>query len=206
MAEASCRRAAEATGYMRCPRSSRRLVVAAATSATTGAIRSAAAASARPTMVGPRPGAGAGDQVTVTDSHHPALRMAPAASSRRQCPRDSSTCSRHSPWFLPGSERPQVPRILTLCAGLRPSSPAKPGPVQDSYITPADVNLLFRSRLHNFVAYLHRIWGRTPRERSRSRPRPANRSPPTSSGRRRRSEPAGQLSGPAGAPRVPAGR
>jgi len=42
----------------------------------------------------------AGDQVTVTASHHPTLQMAPSASSRRQCPRDSCTrCSSHSRWF-----------------------------------------------------------------------------------------------------------
>ena len=61
-----------------------------ATSARTGAMMSVAAASARGSTAGRRSGAGAGDQ--VTDSYHPALRMAPAASSRRQCPRDSWTC------------------------------------------------------------------------------------------------------------------
>jgi len=59
-----------------------------ATSARTGAIMSVAAASARGSTAGRRSGAGAGDQ--VTDSYHPALRMAPAGSSRRQCPRDRS--------------------------------------------------------------------------------------------------------------------
>jgi len=41
----------------------------------------------------------AGDQVTVTDSHHPALRTAP--SSRRQCPRENCTFrSCHSLWLV----------------------------------------------------------------------------------------------------------
>jgi hypothetical protein len=44
-----------------------------ATSARTGAIMSVAAASARGSAAGRRSGAGVGDQVTVTDSHHPAL-------------------------------------------------------------------------------------------------------------------------------------
>ena len=47
---------------------------------------SAAAASARCSAAGRRSGASAGDQITVTDSRHPALRMAPAASSHRPCP------------------------------------------------------------------------------------------------------------------------
>jgi antitoxin (DNA-binding transcriptional repressor) of toxin-antitoxin stability system len=47
---------------------------------------STAAASARCHGRGWCPGVAAGDQVTVTASHHPALRMAPSASSRRQCP------------------------------------------------------------------------------------------------------------------------
>ena len=71
-------------------RSINRTVVAAASSTIAGAIASAAAASARRSGAGLRPGAGAGDQVTMTDSHHPALRMAP--SSRRQCPRENCTC------------------------------------------------------------------------------------------------------------------
>jgi hypothetical protein len=48
---------------------------------------SAAAVSARCSTAGRRSGTGAGDHVTVTDSHYPALRMAPHASSRRQWPR-----------------------------------------------------------------------------------------------------------------------
>ena len=96
---ASCRRGENATGRVRYRRSSMRLVLATATSASNGAITSAAAASARCSTAGLRPGAGVGDQVMVTDSHHPALRMAPAASSRRQCPPDSCTCRRQSPWF-----------------------------------------------------------------------------------------------------------
>ena len=75
-----------------------------ATSASTGAIMPAAAASARGSTAGRRSGAGADDQVTVTDSHHPALRMAPAGSSRRQCPRDSCTCRGQSPWLSRGTE------------------------------------------------------------------------------------------------------
>jgi hypothetical protein len=87
-----------------------------ATSARTGAIMSVAAASARGSTAGRRSGAGAGDQVTVTDSHHPALRMAPAASSRRQCPRDSWTCCQR-PWLSRGREWPERSRIGPLCAG-----------------------------------------------------------------------------------------
>jgi hypothetical protein len=87
-----------------------------ATSARTGAIMSVAAASARGSTSGRRSGAGAGDQVTVTDSHHPALRMAPAASSRRQCPWDSWTCCQR-PWLSRGREWPEGSRIGPLCAG-----------------------------------------------------------------------------------------
>ena len=76
---------------------------------------SAAAASARGSMAARRSGADAGDQVTVTDSHHPALRMAPAASSRRQCPRDSWTCCQ-SPWLSRGRKSPEASRIGPLCA------------------------------------------------------------------------------------------
>jgi hypothetical protein len=97
--EASCRRRDDATGCTRRRRSSRRLVPAAAASASTGAAMSAAAASARCSTPGRRSAAGAGDHVTVTDSHHPALRTAPAASSRRQCPRDNWTCGCQNPWF-----------------------------------------------------------------------------------------------------------
>ena len=59
---------------------------------------------------------GTGNQVTVTDSHHPALRMAPAACSRRQCPRDSWTCCQR-PWLSRGREWPEGSRIGPLCAG-----------------------------------------------------------------------------------------
>lgn len=98
-AETGCRRRRNATRRRWSRRCSSRLVLVTATSASTGAIMSAAAASARGRTAGRRPGAGAGDQVTVTDSHHPALWMAPAASSRRQCPLDSCTCRGQSPWL-----------------------------------------------------------------------------------------------------------
>lgn len=83
-------------------RCSSRLVLVTATSASTGMIMSAAAASVRARMAGRRSGAGAGDQVTVTDSHRPALLMAPPASSRRQCPRDSRTCCGQRAWLSRG--------------------------------------------------------------------------------------------------------
>jgi hypothetical protein len=67
-------------------------VLVTATSASTRAIRSAAAASTRCSPAGRRSGAGAGDQVTVTDSHHPGLRMAPAASRAA-----SALCQLHVP-------------------------------------------------------------------------------------------------------------
>jgi len=117
-AETSSRRRTDATRSRWCRCCSRRLVLVTATSASTGAIRSAAAASARCSTEGGRSGAGVGDQVTVTDSHHPALRMAPAASSRCQCPRDSCTCCCPSAWLSPGRECPEASRIGTLCAGL----------------------------------------------------------------------------------------
>jgi hypothetical protein len=44
------------------------------------AIMSSVVSSVRRSTAGRRSGAGAGDQVTVTDSRHPALRMAPDAS------------------------------------------------------------------------------------------------------------------------------
>ena len=115
-AETSRRRRTDTTGSPRCPGWIRRLMLVIATSARTGAIMSVAAASARGTTSGRRSGAGAGDQVTVTDSHHPALRMAPAASSRRQCPRDSWTCCQR-PWLSRGREWPEGSRIGPLCAG-----------------------------------------------------------------------------------------
>jgi len=115
-AETSWRRRTDTTGSPRCPRCARRLMPVIAASARTGAIMSAAAASARGSMAGRRSGAGAGDRVTVTGSCHPALRMAPAASSRRQCPRDSWTCCQ-SPWLSRGREWPEASRIGPLCAG-----------------------------------------------------------------------------------------
>jgi len=51
----------------------------------------------------------------VMFSHHPALRMASAASSRRQCPRDSWTCCQR-PWLSRGREWPEASRISPLCA------------------------------------------------------------------------------------------
>jgi hypothetical protein len=67
---------------------------------------------------GRRAGAGAGDQVMAIDSHHPALRMAPAASSRRQCPRDRCTCCCQGPWLSRGRVRLEACFMYTLCAGL----------------------------------------------------------------------------------------
>jgi len=87
-------------GRARCRPASRRLALVTAMSVSRGAIMSAVAASARCSAAGRRSGRsgpGADDHVTVTDSHHPALRMAPGPSSR-QCPRDSRTCCRRSPW------------------------------------------------------------------------------------------------------------
>jgi len=101
-AETGCRRSRDPARRRWSRRCSSRLVLATATSASTGAIMPATAASARGTMAGRRSGAGAADQVTVTDSRHPALLMAPAASSRRQCARDSCTCCSHRPWLSRG--------------------------------------------------------------------------------------------------------
>jgi hypothetical protein len=86
-AETSGRRRSEATSSRWLRRCSRRLALVTAASASAGAIMPAAAASARRSTAGRRSGAGAGDQVTVADFHQPALRIAPAASSRRQPPR-----------------------------------------------------------------------------------------------------------------------
>ena len=116
-AETGCRRRSDATRSRWFRRCSRRLALVTATSASTGAIMPAAAPSVRCSTAGRRSGAGAGDQVTVTDSHHPALRMAPAASSRRQCPRDSCTCCQ-SPWLSRGRERPEASCMYTLCVRL----------------------------------------------------------------------------------------
>ena len=117
-AEASCRRRSDATRSRWFRRCSRRLALVTATSASTGTIMPAAAPSVRCSTAGWRSGAGAGDQVTVTDSHHPALRMAPATSSRRQCPRDSCTCCCQSPWLSRSRERPEASCMYTLCARL----------------------------------------------------------------------------------------
>ena len=105
-AETSWRRRTDTTGSPRCPGWIRRLMLVIATSARTGAIMSVAAARTRGSAAGRRSGAGAGDQVTVTDSHHPALRMAPAASSRRQCPRDSASGFRGDDLVPTGSGSP----------------------------------------------------------------------------------------------------
>lgn len=86
VAQTCYRRRSEATSRRWFRRCSRRLALVTATSASTGAIMSAAASSVRCSTAGRRAGPGAGDQVMVTDSHHPALRMAPVASARRQCP------------------------------------------------------------------------------------------------------------------------
>ena len=118
-AETGCRRRSEATSNRWLRRCSRRLALVTATSASTGAIMWAAAASVRCSRAGWRSGAGAGDQVTVTDSHHPALRMAPAASSRRQCPRDSCTRCCQSSWLSRGRELPEASCMHTLCVRLR---------------------------------------------------------------------------------------
>jgi len=115
-AETSCRRRSDAISSRWFRRCSRRLALVTATSASTGAIMSAAASSVRCSTAGRRSGAGACDQVTVTDSHHPALRMAPAASSRRQRPRDSCVCCCQSPWLSRSRERPEASCMYTLCA------------------------------------------------------------------------------------------
>jgi hypothetical protein len=117
-AETSGRRRSDAASSRWFRRCSRRLALVTATSASTGAIMSAAASSIRCSRARRRSGGAAGDQVTVTDSHHPALRMAPAASSRRQCPRDSCTCCCQSPWLSRSRERPEASCMYTLCARL----------------------------------------------------------------------------------------
>ena len=121
--EIGCRRRSEAASSRWLRRCSRRRALVTATSASTGAIMSAVASSVRCSTVGRRAGAGACDQVTVTDSHHPALRIAPAASARRQCPRDSCTCCRQSPWLSRGREREEASSMHTLCARPCPRSP-----------------------------------------------------------------------------------
>ena len=62
---------------------------------------------------GRRSDAGAGGQVTVTDSHQPTLRTAPALSSVRQWPREKLT--RSGPIL---SRRFAGIRIITLCLGV----------------------------------------------------------------------------------------
>jgi hypothetical protein len=59
---------------------------------------STAAASARCSLGERLGGVAVGVQVTVTDSHHPALQIAPGCSSRRQCPRATCTRSSQRPW------------------------------------------------------------------------------------------------------------
>jgi len=117
-AGAGRRRRSEATSSRWFRRCSSRLALVTATSASTGAIIPAAASSVRCSMAGRRAGTGAGGQVTVTDSHHPALRMAPAASSRRQCPRDRCTCCCQCPWLSRSGERPEASCMDILCARL----------------------------------------------------------------------------------------
>jgi hypothetical protein len=64
-----------------------------------GPIVSAAVASAQ-CRGEQRGGVAVGDQVTVTDSQHPALLMTPACSSRRQCPMQSGHSSPNGPGLL----------------------------------------------------------------------------------------------------------
>ena len=68
--------------WVQCWRSGERRAVAAVSSAIEGAIVSKVAASAVQQR-GRRSGVVVDNHVTVTDSRHPALRMAPAPSSRR---------------------------------------------------------------------------------------------------------------------------
>jgi hypothetical protein len=89
-----------------CWRPGERRAVAAVSSAIEGAIVSKVVASAVQQR-GRRSGVVVDNHVTVTDSRHPALRMAPAPSSRRQCPRESCTCcSSQSLWL------PRVPGLV----------------------------------------------------------------------------------------------
>ena len=123
VAPGSCRRRGDGTtARVRCLRSSRRHAVAATSSAAGGPIVSKAVASARCSKGERRGGVAAGDQVTVTDSHHPALWMAPACSSRRQCPRVNCTCC--------ASQRRWPPRRTLMT--LLPRMPAIVPPVHSS--------------------------------------------------------------------------
>lgn len=117
-AEIGCCRRSDATSSRWFRRCSRCLAVVTAASASTGAIMPTAASSVCCRTAGRRAGAGAGDQVMAIDSHHPALRMAPAASSRRQCPRDRCTCCCQGPWLSRGRVRLEACFMYTLCAGL----------------------------------------------------------------------------------------
>ena len=55
----------------------------------------------------------------LTAAIKPALRMAPAASWRRQCPRDSCTCWCQSPLLSRNRDRPEASCMYTLCARLQ---------------------------------------------------------------------------------------
>ena len=114
----SRRRKTETTGSPRCPGWIRRLMLVIATSARTGGnhVGGGRQCPRQHGRAAIRRGTGNQVTVTVTDSHHPALRMAPAASSRRQCPRDSWTCCQR-PWLSRGREWPEGSRIGPLCAG-----------------------------------------------------------------------------------------
>jgi hypothetical protein len=97
-----------------CRRPTRCRAPAATSLASEGVIASTAAASARSSSGSRRRDVAAGDQVTVTDSHQPALRMAPAPSSRRHCPR--ANCTRCSSQRSPGAQGWSLPpRIPPLC-------------------------------------------------------------------------------------------
>ena len=107
---------------VRCWRSSERRAVAAVSSAIEGAIVSKAVASAAQQR-GRCSGVVVDNHVTVTDSRHPALRMAPALSSRRQCPRESCTCCSSQSLWLPACPGWSLaPRITTLCIRCCPAT------------------------------------------------------------------------------------
>ena len=111
----SCRRRGDGTtARVPCLRSSRRHAVAAMSSAAGGPSVSKAVTSTRCRQRDPLAGAAAGDHVTVTDSHHPALRTAPACSWRRQCPRATCTRSSQRPWSARCAGMTLRPRMLTI--------------------------------------------------------------------------------------------
>jgi len=110
----SRRRWDSTTARVPCLRSSRRHAVAATSSAAWGASVFRAVASARCSQGERLGGVAAGDQVTVTDSHHAALRMTPGCSSRRQCPRATCTRSSQRPWPARGAGLTLLPRMLTI--------------------------------------------------------------------------------------------